>query len=88
MRARKNHSLISPSTTVRRLGSRIMASVRRRTWIRLSQGARPRCGRDDTDRSVVDRDIDVECAAGLAWRDTQVNAPDREDREARKSAIP
>jgi hypothetical protein len=48
-------------------------------------------GRDDTDRSAVNRDVDVQGTPGLTRRDVQVNAPHRQDwqtREERNAIVP
>jgi len=39
-------------------------------------------GRDDADRSAVNRNVDVQGTTGLTRRDVQVNAPHREDGQA------
>jgi hypothetical protein len=41
-------------------------------------------GRNDADRSLVDGDIDVECASGLARWNTQIDTAGREDWVARE----
>ena len=39
-------------------------------------------GRDDADRSAVNRNVDVQGTPGLTRRDVQVNTPHREDWQA------
>src|SRR4029434_512887 len=43
-------------------------------------GSQAKMGRNNPDCSMVNGDIDVECASGLAWWDTQIDTADREDR--------
>ena len=45
-------------------------------------------GRDDAEHIVADRDIDVKGTPRLTRRDVQVNAPHREDRQAREQHNP